>query len=85
MVEMKDVARAVIELKDKPTVFVFAADQNPVSIHSSLWITFMGTEAPFFTGPAKIAIKHGYAFTCMLTQRTKRGFFQGDILMIEDK
>lgn len=57
------------------TALWLAADQTAPA-HSKFWIKFLKREAPFFTGPEKIAVKTNQPIFFQHVKRIKRGYYE---------
>lgn len=58
----------------KPTLAVLAADQTPRA-SSRFWTIFLNREAPFFSGPEKIAIRGNQPVVFGYASKIKRGYY----------
>jgi len=79
MVSMQGVGRTLIKEKNKPSVFVFIADQSPASTEHAIWIDFLNRDTPFIHGVEKIANKTNYPVFYFSTVKTKRGYYKASI------
>ena len=63
--------------KNKPTIFLMAADQSPSQRESSkaYWVDFLGIKTAFLHGPEKHAKLNGYDIIYVDIQREKRGYY----------
>ncbi|QIA09678.1 lysophospholipid acyltransferase family protein [Draconibacterium halophilum] len=70
-------ARTAIEYmrRSEPAVLWLAADQTPAA-NSPFWTNFLNREAPFFTGPEKIAIKTKQPIFFLHLKKLKRGHYE---------
>lgn len=70
-------ARTTFEFnrKGKPTALWLAADQTPKKT-SHFWTIFLNREAPFFSGPEKIAKKTNQPVIFHRTKKVKRGYYE---------
>jgi len=82
MVSMQRVGRTIIEEKNKPSVFVFIADQSPASTEYAIWTDFLNRDTPFIHGVEKIADKTQYPVFYFSTVKTKRGYYEAVIQKI---
>ena len=79
-------ARTAIEYvrRGEPAVLWLAADQTPPA-NSPFWTIFLNREAPFFTGPEKIAIKTNQPIYFLHVKKLKRGRYEAEFtLLFED-
>lgn len=77
MVAMDDVYRRIIksEREGQKIMTWFLGDQTPPRSYP-LWLTFMNREAPFYSGPEKIARKFGHVVVFMDILKTARGRYK---------
>jgi KDO2-lipid IV(A) lauroyltransferase len=70
-------ARAVLEFNraGKPTILWLGADQTPPA-SSGFWTIFLNREAPFFSGPEKIAAHTNQPVFFHHTRKTGRGKYE---------
>ncbi|MCG6186488.1 lysophospholipid acyltransferase family protein [Maribellus maritimus] len=70
-------ARTTFEFnrRGKPTILWLAADQTPKAT-SQFWTMFLNREAPFFSGPEKIAKKTGQPVYFHRTTKVGRGHYE---------
>lgn len=61
-------------IKGQPTLAVLAADQTPLA-SAKFWTTFLNREAPFFSGPEKIAIRGNQPVIFGYAKKIKRGYY----------
>jgi len=70
--------------KKEPVALWLAADQTP-SADSPFWTMFLNREAPFFSGPEKIAIKTNQPVFFLHLKKTGRGRYEANFsLMFEE-
>lgn len=69
-------ARTALEFHQKkvPTALWLGADQTPPA-SSKFWTTFLNREAPFFSGPEKIAVKTNQPVFFQHVRKIKRGHY----------
>ena len=74
-------ARLAIEFTrmEKPTALWLAADQTPPAT-SQFWTIFLNQEAPFFSGPEKIAARSNQPVFFHHTRKIKRGRYEVDFI-----
>ena len=70
-------ARAMIDLSrnERHNLLWLAADQTPQK-SSHFWTLFLNREAPFFSGPEKIAKKTNHPVIFHRTKKIKRGYYE---------
>lgn len=66
-------------LQGKTTMAVLAADQTPAA-NAKFWTTFLNREAPFFSGPKKIAIRGNQPVVFAHTRKIKRGYYTVELI-----
>lgn len=72
---------------NQKTVFVMAADQNPLgkNLDISYWNNFFGREIPFLYGPEKYSHLYNLPVFYIDIQRVKRGFYEVELsLLVEN-
>ncbi len=76
-------ARSVVQFAQmgKPTGLWLAADQTP-DANSQFWTIFLNREAPFFTGPEKIAKKTNQPVFFNRIRKIKRGYYEAEFLQL---
>lgn len=69
--------RAVLEFNraGQPTALWLGADQTPPA-KSKFWTVFLNREAPFFSGPEKIAARTNQPIFFHHTRKTGRGYYE---------
>jgi KDO2-lipid IV(A) lauroyltransferase len=74
-------ARLAIEFArmETPTAIWLGADQTPPA-NSQFWTIFLNQEAPFFTGPEKIAHRSNQPVFFHHTRKIKRGRYEVDFI-----
>jgi len=75
--------RTIFDLnkKGKHTVLWLAADQTPAET-SKFWALFLNREAPFFSGPEKIAKKTNQPVIFHRTKKIKRGYYEVEFITL---
>lgn len=79
-------ARALFEYikKGEPAALWLAADQRPPA-NSPFWTPFLNREAPFFSGPEKLAIKTNNPVLFFYMRKVSRGKFEAVISKLFDE
>ncbi|WP_340113483.1 lysophospholipid acyltransferase family protein [Maribellus mangrovi] len=74
-------ARRAIEAarRKEPIALWLAADQTPAA-NAQFWTMFLNREAPFFTGPDKIAMKTNQPVFFMHLKKIKRGHYEANFI-----
>lgn len=73
---MKEISRKLLKSSSRGLVTCYLADQSPTRQHAGYWADFMNRPAPFFTDPAKAAIKLNLPVYYGHIERVKRGYYQ---------
>jgi Kdo2-lipid IVA lauroyltransferase/acyltransferase len=76
-------ARTVFQFNQmgKPTGIWLGADQTP-GANSQFWTIFLNREAPFFSGPEKIAKKTNQPVFFHRTRKLKRGYYEVEFSLL---
>lgn len=67
--------------RGEPAVLWLAADQTPAA-NSPFWTYFMNREAPFFSGPEKIAIKTNQPILFVYFKKVGRGKYEANFSLL---
>lgn len=78
------VPRSFISNKDKRTITIFAADQSPTYSKQVHWMRFLNQETAVFLGTEVFARKYNYPVVFLKITKTRRGYYQGELLMLEE-
>jgi KDO2-lipid IV(A) lauroyltransferase len=73
------------QLKDKPTVYIMAADQSPSNAKKAYWVNFLGRNTAFLRGPEKYARSYDIPLVYVDIQRVKRGYYELTLSVLADK
>ncbi len=65
--------------RGEPAALWLAADQTPPA-NSPFWTVFLNREAPFFSGPEKIAIKTNQPVFFLHLKKLKRGHYEANFI-----
>ena len=76
IIHMNETARALIENRGTPTLYVLIADQSPSNAKNAHWIKFLNQDTACLTGPDKIARRTNYPVIYFDVQRIKRGYYE---------
>jgi Kdo2-lipid IVA lauroyltransferase/acyltransferase len=81
MVAMNDVYRFILQSERKQLRLItwFLVDQTPPRSYP-FWIDFMNREAPFYTGPEKIAQKFGHPVVYLQIKKIRRGYYRAEFI-----
>lgn len=85
LIPSKQLARKIVSRhkEGKPAVYAFLADQWPPP-ETAWWITFLGRQTPFFTGPEKLAKKLGHPVLFCSIRKQKRGRYLINVQIITE-
>jgi len=70
--------------KEKPTVFIMAADQSPSNSKKAYWVDFLGRETAFLHGPERHARNNNIPVVYVDIQRVKRGYYELELTVLAD-
>ena len=73
---MREISRKLLESQRRGLVSCYLADQSPTRQQAGYWPNFLNRPAPFFTGPAKAAIKLNLPVYYGHISRLSRGYYQ---------
>jgi KDO2-lipid IV(A) lauroyltransferase len=73
---MSEISRKLLESHNRGLVSCYLADQSPTRKQAGYWPTFLNRPAPFFTGPAKAAIKLNLPVYYGHIARVSKGYYQ---------
>jgi Kdo2-lipid IVA lauroyltransferase/acyltransferase len=81
MVAMNDVYRFILQSERKQLRLItwFLVDQTPPRSYP-FWIDFMNREAPFYTGPEKIAQKFDHPVVYLQIKKIRRGYYRAEFI-----
>jgi len=77
--------RTFERLKNKPTVYIMAADQSPSNADKAYWVDFLGRKTAFLHGPEKYARSYDIPLVYVEIQRVKRGYYELTLSILADK
>ncbi|HAQ65698.1 MAG TPA: lipid A biosynthesis acyltransferase [Bacteroidales bacterium] len=75
LVSIRETSLTFEKLKDTPTIFLMAADQNPGKPDNAIWVKFLGRETAFLHGPEKHARANNLPVVYAHIVRKKRGWY----------
>lgn len=58
LIETKQMGELLRLMKKKPVLIMMIADQNPGSVQSSIWTSFLGRNTAFVNGPESLALRY---------------------------
>lgn len=73
------------KLKDRPTIYLMAADQSPSNKKRAYWVDFLGRDTAFLHGPEKHARNYDIPLLYVDIQRVKRGYYELTLSVLADK
>jgi len=80
-----DVAsKAIANWKDRPSMFVYIADQSPPSPNKADWIHFLNQDTPCLWGADRMARNKNWKVVHLDVQRVKRGFYEARLEMVNN-
>ncbi len=87
LVPQKKVMRTIVEMKRKntPGFFCFIADQSPRRNSITFWMQWLNQETAPIVGPEKLAQQTGYPVVYLDIQKTKRGYYTGEFIVMSEK
>lgn len=87
VIPSKKVMRYVIQQerkKTKATLYGLVGDQSPKASKNDFTIPFMGREVPAFVGGEVLAKKLDMAVCYLKVEKVKRGFYEAEVVLIQD-
>lgn len=87
VIPSKKVMRYVIQQerkKTKATLYGLVGDQSPNTLNNDFRIPFMGHEVPVFVGGEVLAKKMDMAVCYLKVEKVKRGFYEAEVVLIQD-
>jgi len=84
LASVKETTLTFDRYKDRPAVFLMAADQNPHTLKSCYWINFLGRETVFLYGPEKHARRNHCPVFFAEVKRTRRGYYTITLSLIAE-
>jgi KDO2-lipid IV(A) lauroyltransferase len=75
-IEMNQVLRTLVRLKNQSNLVYMVADQSPRGAESDYWTIFLNQETAFFRGMAKMAKALDYAVIYAESHRVRRGHYE---------
>lgn len=67
LIETKQMGELLRLMKKKPTLILMIADQNPGSVQSSIWTSFLGRNTAFVNGPESLALRYALPIVYVYT------------------
>jgi len=71
--------------KEKPTLYIMAADQSPSNTEKAYWVNFLGRNTPCLHGPENYAKFNNLPTVFFDLKRAKRGYYEMEIKKLIDK
>ncbi len=75
---------AMLRGKAERELYFFVADQRPQLSNAHEWVSFMGIETPFFTGPFKLAARLGIGIYYIDIEQQTRGRYCGRLVTLTE-
>jgi Kdo2-lipid IVA lauroyltransferase/acyltransferase len=84
---IRQTSQSFIDNKDKPSMFLMAADQSPskLTLPNAYWIKFLGRQTAFLHGPEKHAKNNDYPVVFTEIKRVKRGYYELYLSVLTEK
>jgi KDO2-lipid IV(A) lauroyltransferase len=76
MIAMRQTLRAVVAVKDRPSIFCFGSDQAPSKDESHYWTNFLNQQSSIQLGIEKIAKKTNRPIFFVKIDVLKRGYYE---------
>jgi Kdo2-lipid IVA lauroyltransferase/acyltransferase len=70
--------------KEKPVLYIMAADQNPGNITKAIWVDFLGRDTACLHGPEYYAHSVNLPIVFFDVRRIKNGYYELNIRILED-
>jgi Kdo2-lipid IVA lauroyltransferase/acyltransferase len=70
--------------KEKPVLYIMAADQNPGNVTKAIWVDFLGRDTACLHGPEHYARSANLPIVFFDVQRIKNGYYELTIKILED-
>jgi KDO2-lipid IV(A) lauroyltransferase len=83
LLPMQKIARAFGSINNTSCMIAFVADQSPPP-ENAFWTKFLNQETAFFTGYAKLAIKHKCPVAYASVTKKGRGYYQSTFHIISE-
>ncbi len=71
--------------KEKPVMYIMAADQNPGDVKKAHWVDFLGRDTACLHGPENYAKFNNLPVVFFDLTRIKRGYYKMEIKKLVDK
>ncbi|MCF8227535.1 MAG: lysophospholipid acyltransferase family protein [Bacteroidales bacterium] len=84
LIRFKQTFRTLARLRDKQNIVIIVGDQTPTKVEINYWTKFFGRETGFFLGLEKMSKALDYVVVFFDMHRVKRGYYEIDILLLED-
>ena len=77
-------AKAIANWKERPSMFVYIADQSPPSPDKADWIQFLNQDTACLWGADRMARNKNWKVVHLDVQRVKRGFYEARLEMVNN-
>lgn len=84
IIDMPQTPRAIIQHKERPSMFVLIADQSPSNGRNAHWIDFLNQDTACLPGPDKIARRTNYPVIYFDVRRLRRGYYEIEAILLTD-
>jgi Kdo2-lipid IVA lauroyltransferase/acyltransferase len=81
---IRETTKTFEDNKNKPVVYLMAADQSPSNREMAYWADFLGRDTAFLHGPEKHARINNYPVVFAAIRRIKRGYYELDLSIIAE-
>ncbi len=85
LVPINETSKMIEKKYEKPPMFIFVSDQSPSNVKKAHWIKFLNQDTPCLHGAEKYAKQLNIPVVYGNVQRIKRGYYEIEILTVEDK
>ena len=82
LISNKEFRSKFIQYSKQPFTMGLAADQNPHNPHNAYWLNFFGKKTAFIKGPEKGAKTQNTAVVMAYINRTKRGYYKIETMLL---
>jgi len=76
LIPMHQMAKTMLQHRNKSALFILIADQCPAKINNAIWVDFLNhPDTPFINGPEKLVQKMEFGLFYGAAQRTQKGHY----------
>ncbi len=84
LVSIYDTRQSFESVKEKPSAYIMATDQNPSNKEKAIWVNFMDIETACLHGAEYYASKYNMPVVFFDVRKPKRGYYTLEIKIISD-